>query len=109
MSGLQILNTIPVWGLATLLIGVCVIFSVGLQLLVRRIYGVEFIASNQEVAGFKYAVVGVAYAVLLAFVVVSAWEDFDETQQDIHAEAGRFYDVSRNSYDFPEEDGAKIR
>ncbi|MEM7399431.1 MAG: DUF4239 domain-containing protein, partial [Pseudomonadota bacterium] len=109
MSGIQILNTMPVGALAALLIGICVIFSVGLQLLVRRIYGVDFITSNQEVAGFKYAVVGVAYAVLLAFVVVSVWEDFDETQQDIHAEAGRFYDVYRNSYDFPEEDGAKIR
>ena len=87
----------PVWGLAALLIGSCVVFSAGLQLLVRRIYGVEFIASNQEVAGFKYAVVGVAYAELLAFVVVSVWEGFDETQQDIHSEAGRFYDVYRNS------------
>ena len=87
----------PVWGLAALLIGACVVFSVGLQLLVRRVYGVEFIASNQEVAGFKYAVFGVAYAVLLAFVVVSVWKDFDETQQDIHAEARRFSDVYRNS------------
>ncbi|MGA9443332.1 MAG: hypothetical protein WBV18_07930, partial [Methyloceanibacter sp.] len=46
------------------------------------------VALNQEVAGFKHAVVGVAYAVLLAFVVVSVWEDFDKTHQDIHAEAG---------------------
>ncbi|MDJ0513768.1 MAG: DUF4239 domain-containing protein [Methyloceanibacter sp.] len=109
MSGLHILNTTPSWVLAALLIGLCVFFSVGLQLLIRRIYGVDFIASNHEVAGFKYAVVGVAYAVLLAFVVVSVWEDFDETQQDVHAEAGRFYDVYRNSFDFAEEDGAKIR
>ncbi|MEZ5875099.1 MAG: hypothetical protein R3D30_09830 [Hyphomicrobiales bacterium] len=41
-----------------------------LQLLVRWYYGVEVIVANHEVAGLKYAVVGVAYAVLLAFVVV---------------------------------------
>jgi len=109
VSLLHILNATPVWLLAALLIGLCVFFSVGLQLLIRRIYGVEFIASNQEVAGFKFAVVGVAYAVLLAFVVVSAWEDFAEIQRDVHGEAGRYYDVYRNSFDFPEEDGAKIR
>jgi hypothetical protein len=109
VTGLELLNALPIWMLAAFFIGVCVVFSVGLQLLVRWIFGVEFIVSNQEVAGFKYAVVGVAYAVLLAFVVVSVWEDFDETQQNIHAEAGRFYDVFRNSYDFPKEDGAKIR
>jgi len=109
MTGIEILNTMPVWALAALLISVCVIFSVGLQLLVRRHFGVDFIITNHEVAGFKYAVVGVAYAVLLAFVVVSVWEDYAETQENIHAEAGRLYDVYRNSYDFPDVEGDKIR
>lgn len=109
MSGLELLNALPVWGLAALVVGLCVVFSVGLQLFVRRTFGVDFIITNHEVAGFKYAVVGVAYAVLLAFVVVSVWEDYAQTQENIHAEAGRYYDVYRNSHDFPDGDGAKIR
>jgi hypothetical protein len=60
VSGLQILNALPLWALATIVIGVSVVFAVGLQLLVRWRYGVEFIVANHEVAGFKYAVVGVA-------------------------------------------------
>jgi hypothetical protein len=71
VSGLEILNALPVWALATIVIGLSVIFSVGLQLLARWYFGVDLIAANHEVAGFKYAVVGVAYAVLLAFVVIS--------------------------------------
>ena len=60
MTGLETINATPVWLLASLVIGVCVVFSVGLQLLVRWIFGVEFIATNHEVAGFKYAVVGLS-------------------------------------------------
>jgi hypothetical protein len=71
VGGLEILNALPVWALATIIIGLSVIFSVGLQLLARWYFGVALIAANHEVAGFKYAVVGVAYAVLLAFVVIS--------------------------------------
>ncbi len=87
MSGLQILNALPLWALASLVIGVSVVFAVGLQLLVRWRYGVDFIIANHEVAGFKYAVVGVAYAVLLAFVVVSVWEEFEGTKRAVDAEA----------------------
>jgi len=109
VSGLDILNALPVWALAAIVIGVSVIFSVGLQLLARWYFGVDLLAANHEVAGFKYAVVGVAYAVLLAFVVISVWEEFETTQHAVHAEAERFYNLYRNSYNFPEATGKKMR
>jgi len=109
VSGLEILNALPGWGLAAIVIGLSVIFSVGLQLLARWYFGVALLAANHEVAGFKYAVVGVAYAVLLAFVVISVWNDFEGTKHAIDAEAERFYNVYRNSYNFPEATGQKMR
>ena len=60
-------------------------------------------------AGFKFAVVGVAYGVLLAFVVIAVWSEFERTERDSYAEAERFYNLHRNSYNFPEETGNKIR
>jgi len=109
VSGLEILNALPVWALAAIVVGVSVVFSVGLQLLARWYFGVDLLAANHEVAGFKYAVVGVAYAVLLAFVVVSVWEEFDGTKRAVDAEAERFYNLYRNSYNFPEATGQKMR
>lgn len=109
MTGLEVINAMPVWLLAAIVIGVCVGFSVGLQLLVRWRFGVTFLASNHEVAGFKYAVVGVAYAVLLAFVVVGVWEEYEETKHAVDAEAERFYNVYRNTFNYAQDDGAKIR
>jgi hypothetical protein len=109
VTGLELLDALPVWTLAAVIIGGSVLFSVGLQLLVRWRLGVEFIASNHEVAGFKYAVVGVAYAVLLAFVVVGVWEQHEDTDNAAQAEAERFYNLFRHSYNYAPDAGEKIR
>jgi len=109
LSGIEIVNALPVWVLALIVTGVCVCFSVGLQLFSRWHFGVEFLLPNQDVAGFKFAVVGVAYGVLLAFVVFAVWSQFERTERDVYAEAERLYNQHRNSYNFPEETGNKIR
>lgn len=95
--------------LALLVIGSSVSFGIGIQLLTRLLFGVDALTENHEVAGFKFAVVGVAYAVLLAFVLIVVWNDFDRTQQAIYGEAERVYNLHRTSYTFPEEAGIKIR
>ena len=109
MSSVEVINSLPVWVLAAIFVGVCVVFSVGLQLIVRWHYGIDRLQLNHEVAGFKYSVVGVAYAVLLAFVVFGVWSEFDRTEQTVHAEAERLYNLHRNSYNFPDATGSKIR
>jgi hypothetical protein len=48
---------------------------------------------NNEVAGFKFAVVGVFYAVLLAFVVVAVWEDYRDTETAVRNEAKALADL----------------
>jgi hypothetical protein len=109
LSLIDIVNALPVWTLALIVIGASVCFSVGLQLLTRRCFGVDVLVPNQEVAGFKFAVVGVAYAVLLAFVVIVVWNEFERSERAVYAEAERFYNLHRTSYTFPEEAGKKMR
>ncbi|HET6184997.1 MAG TPA: DUF4239 domain-containing protein [Acetobacteraceae bacterium] len=57
-------------------------------LLVRRRVSLTRLSTNNEVAGFKFAVVGVLYAVMVAFAVVVVWEKFDEAEQTVTQEAG---------------------
>lgn len=109
MDGIEFVNALPTLAFAAFIIGVAIFFSVGLQLWARASYGVDQLIENHEVAGFKYAVVGVAYAVLLAFVVVGVWEEHDRTDHDVQVEADRFYNLHRNSYNFSNEDGHKMR
>lgn len=109
LSSIEIINVLPVWALAAIFVGAGIVFSVGLQLLARWRFGTDRLKLNHEVAGFKYSVVGVAYAVLLAFVVFGVWSEFDRTEQSVLAEAERFYDLHRTSFNFPEETGEKMR
>ncbi len=57
-------------------------------LIIRRRVSLEEIAANNEVAGFKFAVVGVVYAVLLAFAVVVVWDKYAEAERAVVDEAG---------------------
>jgi hypothetical protein len=82
------LASVPVW----LLIAVVVVFPTVLamiaQLLIRRWVGIETLTKNNEIAGFKFATVGVIYAVLLAFSVIVVWEKFNDAQTTVAEEAG---------------------
>ena len=71
MNLLMLLNETSPWVVALGLVAVAEVYSIGLMLLFRTQMGAERLALNNEVAGFKFAVVGGVDAVLLAFVVVA--------------------------------------
>ena len=86
MNLLLLLNETSPWVVALGLVAVAEVYSIGLMLLFRTRMGAERLALNNEVAGFKFAVVGVFYAVLLAFVVVAVWEDYHDTETAVRNE-----------------------
>jgi hypothetical protein len=57
---------------------------------------------NNEVAGFIYAVLGVIYGVLLAFVVVTVWEEYTDAERNASIEISHVVDVYRNANAFPD-------
>jgi hypothetical protein len=57
-------------------------------LVVRRMTTLDKLATNNEVAGFKFATVGVLYAVLLAFSIIVVWEKFNDAEATVEREAG---------------------
>ena len=109
MSLIQFMNEVPVWVAALLLTAAAEIYSVGLMLATRTIYGVDRLSLNNEVAGFKFAVIGVFYAVMLAFVVIAVWEDFTKTEAAVRDEAKAVVDLHRITFALPVEGGAEIR
>ena len=104
-----LINQMPVWLVLSLVVGTAVIYSVALQLLFRRWLGVEILSLNNEVAGFKFAVVGVSYAVLLAFVMIVVWEDYRGTEAAVRNEAKALSDLHEISFALPDESSALIR
>ena len=55
--------------------------------LVQRLVPPERREGQNDVAGFIFAVLGIAYAVLLAFVVVAVWQDYKTAQTNVESEA----------------------
>lgn len=56
--------------------------------IIRRWVRLDTLSINNEVAGFKFATVGVLYAVLLAFAVILVWEHFSGAEANVAREAG---------------------
>ena len=81
-------NTAPFWLTAILLVAAPTALSMLGPIVVRRRVNLDRLCTNNEVAGFKFATVGVLYAVLLAFAVVVVWESFSEAEADVAREAG---------------------
>lgn len=105
---LVLTHEVPLWVAGLVITLAAGLYSVGLMLLTRYVYGVSRLSLNNEVAGFKFAVVGVFYAVTLAFVVIAVWEDYRDTQGAVRDEAKAAVDLHRVSYGLPQ-GGSEIR
>jgi hypothetical protein len=70
--------------------------------LVRRMVPLERLKQNHEVAGFTFGVIGAFYGLLLAFVIVAAWERFDRADQMVQTEAMSLVSLYRISKGFPQ-------
>ena len=106
---LHLMHDTPLWVTALFLTIGAALYSIGLTLIARWAYGVDRLKLNNEVAGFKFAVVGVFYAVMLAFVVIAVWEDFRKTEEAVRDEAKAAVDLHRITFAFPIEAGAEVR
>jgi hypothetical protein len=79
---------LPLWAGILLLVVLPAIITICAHIIVRRTVSLEDLATNNEIAGFKFATVGVIYAVLVAFAVIVVWEKFSEAQGAVLKEAG---------------------
>jgi hypothetical protein len=88
------LTTSSLWA-ALPLVGLATLIAMSGPVLVRRWVALEQLRTNNEVAGFKFATVGVLYAVLLAFAVIVVWEKFTEADGEVAVEAGAAVTIYR--------------
>ena len=82
------LSSLPLWLLITMIVVTPTVLAMGAQALIHRWVGAAKLVKNNDIAGFKFATVGVIYAVLLAFTVIVVWEKFNDAQTAVADEAG---------------------
>lgn len=78
----------PLWLQTIFIVIIPTLLAMLAPWVVRRFVALESLATNNEVAGFKFATVGVLYAVLLAFSIVAVWEKFNDAEATVGREAG---------------------
>jgi hypothetical protein len=100
--------------MTTAFLGVLTVFLsvscavLGLALVQQRVPSALREAHN-DVAGFIYAVLGVMYAVVLAFVAIAVWEDFEEANNVTHTEANNLADIYGLADQFPEPTRSRVQ
>jgi len=100
---------LPLWLSGLLLIVGVPALAVGIQLALRRRWSALREGDHNEVAGFVIAIVGVIYAVLLAFVVIVSWEQFSEAETVAGTEASALRTMYRSSTAFPPDVREQLR
>ena len=103
------LTTLPLWLSAVVLMVPTTLLAMAGPVIVRRYVELSQLRTNNEVAGFKFATIGVLYAVLLAFAVVVVWEKFNQAESEVAKEAGATATVFRLTRGIDPEHGASIR
>lgn len=106
---LYFLTTQPLWLSGTILVGLTTVLAMFGPLLVRRRVALERLTANNEIAGFKFATVGVLYAVLLAFAIVVVWEKFSSVETTVAQEAGAAESFFRLSRGIDDPGGNELR
>src|ERR1700674_5353548 len=106
---ISFLTNLPLWLSALLVVGLTTALAMLGPILVRRYVTLERLTANNEVAGFKFAVVGVLYAVLLAFAIIVVWEKFNDAETIVAREAGAVATIYRLSHGIGDEPGSSLR
>ena len=76
--------------------------------LVRRTVPRDRLARHIDVAGYVYAVIGVIYAVILAQVVIAAWQQYQDARAVADDEANAVLNLARLAQVWPDEDRERV-
>jgi Protein of unknown function (DUF4239) len=105
----SLLSHIPTVGLLVLLMILGSLPPFLTLWLVRRRYTIEVLKDNHDVAGYTLNVIGVLYAVLVAFVLLAAWEQFRRTEEICEIEGAVVRNLHRDSFMLPAASQVPVR
>jgi Protein of unknown function (DUF4239) len=101
------LESLPTLAAGVLIVGGFVVSTLLAGYLVARYTPGDIRLAHNDRAGFILAVIGVVYAVLLAFVAIGTWERFNQAEARSYEESEALATVYRDAESFP--DAAPLR
>lgn len=94
------LNGAPIWVTGIVVVGGFLFLSLIFGNFIARLVPAHVREQHNDLAGFILAVVGVIYAVLLAFVAIGVWERFEQAETRTYEEATNLTIVYRDAGSF---------
>lgn len=99
----------PIWQVGALVMAAAACGAMLVEVVTRRFLAAEVRRQHNDVAGAIFSIIGVTYAVLIAFVATLAWDGYNKAKAATYAEAGAALDVYRISAGFPEAERTALR
>jgi hypothetical protein len=103
------LTTHSLWLSGFLIVGLGTVLAMLGPSVVRHFVGLKRLTTNNEIAGFKFATLGVLYAVLLAFAIIVVWQKYADAETTVAQEAGAAASIFQLSYGIDEKPGIALR
>ena len=91
------------------LVALAILIAVGGLVLVQRLYSTDQRKQHNDVAGFIYAVLGVAYAVLLGLMLIAVWEKWNAAEALTTDEANELAGIFWYAHALPQPEGRHIQ
>jgi TRAP-type C4-dicarboxylate transport system permease small subunit len=92
-----------------LIVALAILIAVGGLVLVQRLYSTDQRKQHNDVAGFIYAVLGVAYAVLLGLMLIAVWEKWNAAETLTTDEANELAGIFWYAHALPQPEGRHIQ
>jgi hypothetical protein len=99
----------PTWLWGSILVAGSTVLACGGLLIFHRLVHVKLRRAHNDLAGFTIAVIGVLYAVLLAFIAIATWESFSKASDIIEAESDYAGGIYLDTQGLPEAKAKPIR
>jgi hypothetical protein len=96
-----LLNTFPTWLLAIVVVGGIAALAAAGQYAVRRRWTHTADGEHNDVAGVALGLIGAVYGIVLAFVIVALYEQFQDADANVREEATEVSQIYRVSRAFP--------
>ena len=99
----------PTWLWGPIVVAVFIAAACVGLVIFHRLVHVKVRRAHNDLAGFTFAIVGVLYAVLLAFIAIATWESFSRASDIVENESDYAGGMYLDTAGLPDAKGQEIR
>lgn len=101
----ELLHNWPTWLSCMLFITLLTLGAAAGLFIFRRLVKGEDLKKHHEVTGIIYNVITVIYSLVLAFVIIAVWQDYEDIYSDVSEEADKLSAIISHAQELPDSMG----